>query len=668
MVNFIKFFVFFLFLFVSSISYGVEWLQEKHSKLRIIGGSSGGKEYLALNIKLDEEWHIYWRNPGDIGIATSIKPVAPDVVINEMYWPAPIVKTEFGEMHSNIYNNEVAIIFTVDDIIPPAEFFVDYAICKHICVPVSVEVRYNGGRDDQTIKKYLARVPKQNGTNGLKIESVNLMDKLVEVKISALAPLISPMLIAEAKGVTFRVEDFKLDKKNRFSGIFHLKHKHDYEDIKNHEIYLTLVNNNQDAIEGGFQINAAEEPVTPSVTKSLLVIMLLALSGGLILNFMPCVLPVLSMKLLSIVSKSNMGLGKIRKSFIASSLGIIFSFMALGALMCFLISTGRAVGLGLHFQQPSFIIFIILVLVFFACNLLSFFEINLPGLNRFIFYKEGFIGDFLNGAFATLLATPCSAPLVGTAIAFALSQGSATTMFIFTTMGVGLAMPYLLLATFPEMISLMPKPGAWMNKLKYFLAMLLALTIIWMLVVLSGQLGPTASLLLFLLCILIKFALATKTSFLRNKNTKIFVVLLLVILAFFIPEHNSYNEKKYDNYVTGIWHPFAEDKIAGLVRSGKVVVVDVTAEWCLTCKFNKMLTLNRVDVLNYLKHHNVVAMRADITNPSPHVSSYMKNLNRYGIPLNVIYGPNAPEGIILSEILTSSKLINAIKKAGLADR
>ncbi len=393
---------------------------------------------------------------------------------------------------------------------------------------------------------------------------------------------------------------------------------------------------------------------------SLWMILLLAFCGGVILNFMPCVLPILSIKIMSIISNRNENKEDIRKNFIASSLGIIFSFLAIAAATSILTSLGKQVGFGMHFQEPVFIITMVIITLIFGSSLRGDFEINLPSgfYNFSLFNKQNnkLTASFFSGMFACILSTPCSAPFVGTAVGFALSQNTLTTMLIFGMMGMGFALPYIILSFFPEFIRFIPKSGKWMSKIKEIFGSLLYLTTIWLLFILSNQLTVLASILLFGLALLLKFSLEKKY---------IYPALLIVGLCYYIPMKQFNNETNYQHYVDDIWHNFEPEKIPELVKQGKIVVVDITANWCMTCKINKLTALDRVDVLSYLKHHNLYAMRADITKNNPKALEYMKSFNRHGIPFNVVYGQNLKEPIVLSELLTKSSLIEAMMLAGL---
>ncbi len=385
---------------------------------------------------------------------------------------------------------------------------------------------------------------------------------------------------------------------------------------------------------------------------------------------MPCVLPVLSLKILGVIKHGGGNESHVRSSFLMSAAGIIVSFMLLAAIVIGLKSAGTAVGWGFHFQEPIFIIILVILLNLFAANQWSLFEFRLPyWLGGAIYEKSSKHGDhtpmgnFMTGAFATLMATPCSAPFLGTAVSFALSQGAFQIITTFFMMGVGLASPYLLFAFLPRLVTKLPKPGKWMNKVKHFFGILLIATSVWLIWVLAAQLGVISAIMLTIISIVTIIVLWLGHKRIINKTVFIIAMIIVLILSFQLPMWAAKRtEIFYKN--EAIWIKFEQEKIEGLIADGKVVFVDVTADWCLTCKFNKINVMSDDEVLQVLSSDNVVAMKADYTKPSEEITQFLRSYNRYGIPFNIVYGPAKPEGIILSELLTKKAVLDAIKEAG----
>jgi suppressor for copper-sensitivity B len=336
---------------------------------------------------------------------------------------------------------------------------------------------------------------------------------------------------------------------------------------------------------------------------------------------MPCVLPVLVLKLTSVLGHGGGEDRQVRLSFLVTAAGIVTAFLVLAAALSGLKLAGHAIGWGIQFQQPVFLGVLAAICLLFAANLWGWFEVPLPALAGDLALaadrraaRHKMLGAFLTGIFATVLATPCSAPFVGTAIGFALSRGAGEIFAIFLAMALGLALPYLAVAAVPRMATRLPRPGRWMLWLKKLLGASMVVTAVWLAWILAGQTG------------LLRSAPTTTAD-------------------------------------TVAWRSFDETAIPSLVASGKTVFIDVTADWCLTCKANKTLVIDRAPVSASLNVPGTVAMIADWTRPDPKITAYLAKFDRYGIPLNVVYGPKAPQGIALPELLTADSVLSALKQA-----
>jgi suppressor for copper-sensitivity B len=401
------------------------------------------------------------------------------------------------------------------------------------------------------------------------------------------------------------------------------------------------------------------------------VILLLALVGGLILNLMPCVLPVLSIKVMGVIGMAGAERRRVTTRFLATTAGIVVSFLVLGGAAAGFKAAGYAVGWGVQFQEPLFIVALVAIVTLFACNLWGLFEVRLPAAISGVAgdgrLPDSISGHFVSGAFATLLATPCSAPFLGTAVSFALARGPLEIVAVFAALGLGMASPYLAVAAFPGLAARLPRPGPWMVTLRRVLGLLLAATGVWLLSVLAAQSGMTAALAVGALMVAAGLALWFAARGTGRRGIAGGVIAVLVALAFVAPGQLARPAADTPAAVAeAMWQPFDRAEIARLVAAGKTVFVDVTADWCVTCKFNKKTVLDRGEVARRLVSEQVVAMRADWTLPNAEIAAYLEDFGRFGIPFNVVYGPALPRGLALPELLTQDAVMIAFNRAGSA--
>jgi len=358
----------------------------------------------------------------------------------------------------------------------------------------------------------------------------------------------------------------------------------------------------------------------------------------------------------------------VRKGFLASAAGILVSFLILGSAAVILKATGQATGWGIQFQQPIFLTVMAVVVALFAANLWGMFEIRLPSFlsdrAATAGQGQGMPGHFATGAFAALLATPCSAPFLGTAVGFALSRGAFEIYAIFTALGLGLALPYLLVAAFPALANRFPKPGQWMVTLRKILAFALVATAVWLLTVLDTQIGRLAAMATAALLVAMVAVIAFHHG--SSERQRKFVMsgaVIVGLLAILVPPQLGETNAKSATASMGYWQKFDPAAIFRHVAAGKTVFVDVTADWCVTCKVNKALVLDTDAISKQLQQKNVVAMRADWTRPDPQITAFLQRFMRYGIPFNVVFGPQAPQGIVLPELLRRDAVISALNGA-----
>jgi thiol:disulfide interchange protein DsbD len=400
-----------------------------------------------------------------------------------------------------------------------------------------------------------------------------------------------------------------------------------------------------------------------------------ALIGGVLLNLMPCVFPVLFIKALALVQSSTAERRAMRVQGLAYTLGILVSFWIVVAVLLALRAGGRQLGWGFQFQSPVFVAMIALLLFFLALSLAGMFEIGLSvtSAGSSLANKHGLAGSFFTGVLAMVVATPCAAPFLGAAIGFALVQSAVVAFAVFTALGVGLALPYLLLAFQPAWTRLLPKPGAWMELLKQATAVPIFATVIWLVWVFAQLAGATALIGLlsaFLLVGIAGWVLGRWPAKLPATATAV-VILVLAIAApvyavrTFPPQLSSMavtenGAARTDH--TRAWQPFTPDVVAQYQAQGRPVFVDFTADWCLSCQVNERVVLERPDVLSKLQDGKIALVRADWTRHDEDIARALASLGRSSVPTYALYPgtPGAPARV-LPEVLTTNTVLDALK-------
>ncbi len=649
-------------------------------------GVPPGAETLSagLDLTLSEGWKTYWRSPGEVGIPPRIDWSGSENVAGvEMLWPAPERFTAFGIENFGYKDNVVfPLRVTLGRPGEPAHLAgaVKLLICSEVCIPETFDLALalpSGSKIDadsaSQISTFLSRVPAEGGQAKVTdaVASIDAKRTILTLEMKSTTPFNTPDVFAELGANTaLGKPDIRLGSGGRslWARIPILT----VDDEQYHDPILTVTDGPGRAFTLTPQLISAPpappfrpEQVVPSLGK-IVWIALVAFMGGLILNVMPCVLPVLSIKLSSAIKAQKRGVRSIRIGFLVAAVGVMSFMLFLAAILYLLQMFGVAIGWGLQFQNPAFLALMFLVLAVFSANLFGLFELALPSsLQTRLSNAGGPSGhgaDFATGFFGAVMATPCSAPFLGTAIAFAFAGRGVDIIVVFTAMGLGLAFPYLLIALFPGLVAALPKPGRWMVGLKLLLGTLLFGTAIWLLWVLIGVAGLLSTIFVAALSIALLLVLVRRPF---SPAPRYFAIMLLAVLpmvsAELLAHQPSTGVAPLDGKIN--WLAFDRGNIARLVSQGEVVFVDVTADWCLTCKANKALVLERDPVLSALNSEGVITMQADWTRPDEEISRYLEANNRYGIPFNAIYGPEAPNGIVLSEILSSQDVLTTLNAA-----
>lgn len=678
-----------------------EWLEGPKADIRLISATTAVGDLetipLGIEVRLDDGWKTYWRSPGDAGIPPHVEWGNSDNLAAAAFqWPAP-VRFNYYDLETLGYEKQV--VFPVNARLSRVgeavslRATVDLLICDDVCIPhtfnAALDLPAGTAKPSEfanMIARYQNQVPGDGSRAGLTFEGADVSGSsakpLIRTAFRADTPFRTPDLLVEGSGdVVFSKPEFEFLESGRVvlasvtaEDIFG---EGAPVDLESDPLIFTL-------IDGARSIETSATPQANGLAHvdtgglaltTLLSIMALALVGGLILNLMPCVLPVISIKLLSVVSHGGGDPREVRLGFLATTAGIVVSFLALASLAVGVKSAGLAVGWGIQFQQPLFIVALVVILTLFAANMWGLFEVRLPGKVSDVAVaagsKSSLGGQFFQGAFATVLATPCTAPFLGTSVGFALSRGAFEIYAIFLALGVGMALPFILVAVFPALATKLPRPGPWMNGVKKFLSIALIATAVWLLTVMAVQVSVAAAVTVAVLmaAIFALFALRNRVpaSAGRMVGTGVFAA---AILAFVVPTALpalgvGVRDQSQVAALDEAWIPFDEAAIPELVAQGNVVFVDVTADWCITCQVNKKRVLDTRAVTDVFARGDVVLMRADWTKPSDTIANYLASFSRFGIPFNVIYGPESPRGVVLPELLSDGAVFAGLAEAGM---
>lgn len=399
----------------------------------------------------------------------------------------------------------------------------------------------------------------------------------------------------------------------------------------------------------------ADLPQSADSSLTIITAIIFAMIGGLILNLMPCVFPVLSIKAMQ-MAQLGQHQQQARLHGYAYTVGVILSFIAVAGVLLLIRSFGDWAGWGFQLQSPYFVAFLIALFFLMSLTMTGYVEFgqNLMGVGQGLTQKSGLTGSFFTGVLATVVATPCTAPFMGSAIGFALLQPAYVSLLIFAAMGFGMAAPILLITLVPNLASAMPKPGAWMNVFRQLMAFPLFATVLWLTWVLVEIKGTDALLKVGLGLIALSIAVwpvltvnsekFSKMSWFKRAVRWSFVVMALFALF-------DYREKE------DLWVDYSEAIVSDSINQGKSVFIDVTAAWCITCKANERVALSGEKFNQLVKDEGVVLVRADWTNPSPAVDKLIEGFNRDGVPLYAYYHKGSETAEILPQILRDRKSV-----------
>ena len=635
----------------------------------------GQKFRLGVLYTMVPNWHIYWKYAGDAGIPTQIDwQLPPGFRVSPLQWPLPGREQEPGGLEVFDYNNEVLLFTEVQapEQLPagPIELAAksNWLVCERECVPgdAQLSLKLNDGgqgpADQDIFSKYAASVPKAGSVPAGYSVSMKSSGSQMVVEFSG---------VPEGSRLDFFPEPpenvvLNHGKQAGKSVALSVDGGSALDRLKG--VAVVQANGKTDAFEvelkSGGQAAATGNGVTADLAGVLRAVVF-ALIGGLILNVMPCVLPVISLKIFGFVSEAGERPDKAFKLALVFSAGIVSCFAILAAIVTFFRAIGAEVGWGFQFQDYRFVLAIACLVFAFALNLFGVFELTVSaratgGLAK-LAAGHGYGGAFFQGAFATILATPCTAPFLGTASAFAFTQPAWATFLIFFSIGIGMALPYLLLAIQPKWLRYLPKPGQWMVHLKQVLGFLLLATLLWLSWIIGRLRGVDAMVelggLLLIIGILawIKGSFWTPVSSGRSRLLAALSMVAVLVLAlgsyFFVTAPSAL-----------AWQAFSQQSLDSALQSGRPIFVDFTADWCITCKANERFALDSTAVRQAFAQHQVLVLRADWTHGDPEITQILKDHGRAGVPMYLFYpGGKERPPVVLPELISSQSVLDAMK-------
>lgn len=651
--------------------------------------------WVAVEMKMADGWDTYWINPGDAGFPTKIDwHLPPGFQAGEIQWPAPekFVSQSlvgFGYTHSAVLLVQIT---------PPADLGaasetslaadVSWLACKEQCVPGSAKVTLtlphskeapvkeesNAGLFEQAKQKVPQPVTQGSLTAGGKEKEIVLnfkppVGEFKEIAEASFFPEVGEMIDYLAPQHLQKVnEGYTLN----------LQRLHPDQAMPTHMKGVLLLSEKGETVKKPLQVNI---PVNAAMTTSshslnFPIALLFAFFGGLILNVMPCVLPVIAIKIFGFVKMAGERRGEILKHGGAFAFGVVLSFWILSILLLTLRAFGHGLGWGFQLQEPLFVVGLTLILFVLGLSLFGVFEMgtSLMALgNRSKAFSSPLVGSFMSGILATLVATPCTGPLMGPALGFAMTLPPLAAILIFTVMGIGMASPYLLFSAFPKLVRFLPKPGNWLIAFKQLMGFLMMATCLWLIWVFAAQTSELAVFILLFSLLLIAIAGWIYGHFatpIRKKVTRGIATLLALVIASmgtttaFVTAKQHKEGTKIASHTDekGGWQPYSAEKVAQLRKEGKPVFVDFTAKWCLICQANKVI-LHSSEVQKAFEEKGVVTMMADWTKKDPTITDALQQLGRSGVPVYVLYSPNADEApYILPQTLTGSIVSDYLSK------
>ena len=679
-----------------------------------LGLAAGGDNWLGLRLVPEDGWHVYWRNPGDSGLATNLLwTLPPGIEAGAMQWPYPH-RSQLGDIVNYGYGSETLLPVQLN--VPagwnggaslPIQAKAKWLVCKDVCIPGSADLSLNlpvtpaatpqqaDPRWRDAFAKARAELPQPapmdwkmqfavhqaeagaKDKEGDKSDAAATGDLSLAVKgahfstggaleffpyANDLLKHSAPQRLDNGADGTLRISqqlgDYFTKAPAQVDGVLVV---HDGDSVKAWEIHAQ-----PGTVKPVPQQSAARAsdvaPATAGDQPGLALALLLALFGGVILNLMPCVFPVLSIKAISLIEARAKVARRQRGHALAYTFGVLATFGGLAGLLLALRGGGSAIGWGFQLQQPVFVG--ALAYLFFAMGLslsgVVQFGTRLMGVGQSLTADSGYRGSFFTGVLAVAVASPCTAPLMGTALGYALGQPALAAMLVFLALGLGLALPFLLIGFFPRLGALLPRPGAWMETFKQVMAFPLYLSAVWLLWVLGGitDRNGMAAALVGLTCIGFALWLWHKPG--RTAGLLKLAALVAALALLCSPEVRTVSSGGHPVAQAGGPEPWSEQRVTELRADGRTIFVDFTADWCITCKVNEHVALDTDTVRTAFAAQNAVWLQGDWTRADPVITAVLSRYRHSGVPLYLVYVKGG-EPKVLPQILTPSIVVDALK-------
>jgi thiol:disulfide interchange protein DsbD len=651
-----------------------------------------GKPFtLGLLLRMAPGWHTYWKFSGDAGLPTEIKwKLPPGWKAGEIQWPIPLKTNDPGDILTYGYQDEVLLIqeitppATIDDSVVKLAAEANWLVCERICIPGSANLQLelpksttSTAANTELFARYRRLLPQ------------NWPDSSVATANWSRAGSDLRLTVTSAEVANYPAADFypapqgntvvghpTVESRKPNEVVFRIPIESTGKNLLSIQGLVVFAQRENASDRVGWQI------VSPSISSAIasapargtMTFLFFGFLGGLILNLMPCVLPVISLKIFGFIQQAGQSRQKVLRSGLVFVAGIFVWFIGLALLLIALKSAGHEITWAFQFTNAYFVLFMSVVVLVFALNLFGVFEISLPqtatrgllGATQ----RGGEAGSFFQGVFATILATPCTAPFLGTALGFAFSQSPAIILSMFLAIAAGMSAPYLLLCAQPAWLRFLPKPGPWMLHVKQVMGFLLLATLLFLLYVLGAQRGLDGAIWASCFLLIVSIACWMRGAFfspVSSAKAKTIAgvtmsILLLVSGVYFIGD--KFGAAKIglaDLQLPGEWQPFTPERLQTELAQGHSVFVDFTAAWCLTCKFNEKSVLESAAVRDAFQRHGVVKMKADWTSGDPVITKLLKQFGRPGVPLYVLYPGKSEEPIVFPELLTKSIILDKLE-------